>query len=799
MWKEYSLSYIKRNKASSFSIMVTGLIATLFFSMICCVFYNLWRYDIEHIIRDEGDWQGRIVNETGSADTEELQQGIQNHGNVERVNIWEDQDDRTVIDIYFEDVRQAFRDMPRIAEQAGLADAEVSCHDYLLSQYLIFNPEDEQPPMLLGFFILVMALAAGSLILIIRNAFAVSMNSRIHQMGILSSIGATPRQIRTCLLQEASALCIIPILAGSVGGIGLSLGLIRIMEWAVRDMSARAPVRFQYHPAVFLITILASGMTVFLSAWFPARRMGRLTPLQAVRNESEYQLKKRKESRILAALFGMEGELAGNALKARKRALWTSFTSLTLSFLAFSMFLCFITLSEISVNYTYYEKYKDSWDVMVKIEGAGNEDSSDIMESEPEEMLELKEVPKPEEMPETGEILDIENEAKSKGAGEIEEVRKIEGVESCVAYRKVTAFTRIEKEAFSEELQALGGMGAVCESAVQTGEDAWEVEVPLIILDDKGFAEYCRQIGVMPQLDGSIMLNRIWDSVNSNFRYREYIPFVKESMQELLLADEAKDKDEDDARGTVDDGRSDSVGYGVDDEKTSRLKIFAHTETPPVLREEYDDYALVQVIPVSLWRQISNRIKSERTGGEIYLRILASDDSKVNAIETAVNEIFSGGYSIETENRVQEEITNSNMMDAYRLIVGGLCALLAVIGIANLFSNTLGFLYQRKREFARYLSIGVTPGGIRKILWIEAIVIAGKPILVTMPLTILFVAFAVRASYLDPWEFIVAAPIMPMLAYVGFVFLFVGTAYYIGGRGLLNSDLGEILRDDVMA
>lgn len=56
------------------------------------------------------------------------------------------------------------------------------------------------------------------------------------------------------------------------------------------------------------------------------------------------------------------------------------------------------------------------------------------------------------------------------------------------------------------------------------------------------------------------------------------------------------------------------------------------------------------------------------------------------------------------------------MLNGYKLIIGALCVLLAFIGIANVFSNTLGFIRQRKREFARYMSIGMTPEGMRKCL-----------------------------------------------------------------------------------
>ncbi len=132
------------------------------------------------------------------------------------------------------------------------------------------------------------------------------------------------------------------------------------------------------------------------------------------------------------------------------------------------------------------------------------------------------------------------------------------------------------------------------------------------------------------------------------------------------------------------------------------------------------------------------------------------------------------------------------------MIFGAFCVLLATIGIANVFSNTLGFLRQRKREFARYMSVGLTPGEMRKIFCLEAFAIAGKPLLITLPLTVLFVQFAVSASYLDPIVFWAEAPVLPVVIFAAAIVLFVALAYYIGGKRLLQCDLNETLRNDTL-
>ena len=169
-----------------------------------------------------------------------------------------------------------------------------------------------------------------------------------------------------------------------------------------------------------------------------------------------------------------------------------------------------------------------------------------------------------------------------------------------------------------------------------------------------------------------------------------------------------------------------------------------------------------------------------------------------NMIETELTNVLGHDISFEVENRIQEKIDNDAMLNGYKLIIGALCVLLAFIGIANVFSNTLGFIRQRKREFARYMSIGMTPEGMRKMFWIEALVIAGRPVLITLPITVVFVWLMITASYLNPKEFLAMAPIVPILLFIVALFGFVALAYYLGGKKILKCDLVEALRTDYM-
>ncbi|MDE5866973.1 MAG: ABC transporter permease, partial [Lachnospiraceae bacterium] len=357
MWKDYSSDYIKNNSSSNLSVKLSAFISALLLSLLCGLFYNAWKYEVERIELENGDWQSRIIGELAREDIET----IKNFTNVKdiRVNENGDKGAETILDIYFNNMKYVFSDTPRIAEQAGISSDKIVYNYELMAMYLVRDSSDTAPRLIFPMFILITLAASFSLIIIIHNSFAVSMNARIHQFGIFSSIGATPKQIRTCLLQEAAALCAVPILMGNLLGIAGSMGLMHLSNiWLGSDIPGRHEAVPGYHPLVLLVTLFITVLTIWISAWMPAGKLSRLTPLEAIKNTGELQLKRRKNSHMLTFLFGVEGELAGNALKAQRKALRTATISLVCSFMAISVMLCFFSLSDISTRETYFERYQ---------------------------------------------------------------------------------------------------------------------------------------------------------------------------------------------------------------------------------------------------------------------------------------------------------------------------------------------------------------------------------------------------------------------------------------------------------
>ncbi len=740
MWKDYSSGYMKNNRSSSLSVMIAAFISALLLSLLCGLFYNTWKYEVERIEQEEGGWHSRISGKFAEEDME----AVKNFANVKDAVVNEKGADSAepVLDIYFDDMGSVFSDTPRIAQQIGTAPEKIVYNHELLAMYLVRDSSDTAPRLVFPMFILITLAASFSLIVIIHNSFAVSMNARIHQFGIFSSIGATPKQIRACLLQEAAGLCAVPILAGNLIGIAGSMGLIQLSNTLLgSDIPGRHKAVFGYHPLVLVLTLLVSVLTIWISAWLPAEKLSKLTPLEAIRNTGELQLKRRKNSYFLSLLFGVEGELAGNALKAQKKALRTASLSLILAFLAFSVMQCFFVLSGISTRETYFERYQGVWDVMATVKDA----DVDAFE-------------------------------------ETDRIQGMNGLESAIVYQKAIAKRIIAEEEMSEDMKSFGGFSHASGNYVTQADDGWLVDAPIIILDDNSFLAYCEQIGVKPQLNGAVILNQIRDVTNPDFRHPDFMPYVK-----------APDTGENAASILRQSGN---------EEMTARIPVLAYTEKVPVLREEYatlNYYELVHFIPVSLWKEIKGQIGGAEE--DSYICVRSTEDPSVeelNMLQDKISQSLSGKYTIESENRIQEYETNDKQIQGMMAIFGGFCILLAIIGIGNVFSNTLGFVRQRKREFARYMSVGMTPKELRKMFCTEALVIVGRPVLLSLPLVIIAVAYMLKTSYLEVEVFMAEVPLLPIFLFMLAILGSVALAYSLAWRNVRKISLSEVLRDDTM-
>ncbi|QHQ63521.1 FtsX-like permease family protein [Anaerocolumna sedimenticola] len=201
----------------------------------------------------------------------------------------------------------------------------------------------------------------GSIILLgsvslIYNAFAISLSERSRTLGMLASVGATKRQKRNSVFFEGFVIGCISIPIGLVSGylgIGITFWLISpIMQ---NLFNVTVPLKLIISTYGFVGAVLFSILLLFISAWFPAKRASKITPIDAIRQTLDISIKKKniKTSKLTRIIFGFEAELGLKNLKRNKHRYYATLFSMIISivlFLTASAFSVFLKESFVMAN-----------------------------------------------------------------------------------------------------------------------------------------------------------------------------------------------------------------------------------------------------------------------------------------------------------------------------------------------------------------------------------------------------------------------------------------------------------------
>jgi len=184
--------------------------------------------------------------------------------------------------------------------------------------------------------ILIIIIASVSLI---YNTFAISVSERIRQLGILASVGATKKQKKMNVYFEGFLIGMIGIPIGiltGIAGIGITLKALAPVMDSFTSLSTGS-LKLVVTLLSIIISVLLAAVTILISAWVPARRASKITPIDAIRQSKEVKLnaKKVKTSKLVRLIFGFEGEIALKNLKRSRRKYRVTVFSLIVSLVLF--------------------------------------------------------------------------------------------------------------------------------------------------------------------------------------------------------------------------------------------------------------------------------------------------------------------------------------------------------------------------------------------------------------------------------------------------------------------------------
>ena len=147
----------------------------------------------------------------------------------------------------------------------------------------------------------------------IRNSFAISISEKTKTYGMLTSVGATKKQIRRMVLFEGFVVGVIGITLGILLGIGVNMLLVYIINTIANNANLfgdNFTMAYKFSMMPVILAIVLSFVVIFLSVITSAIKASRVSPIQNIRNSDDIKAKKLKTPKLIRKIFGIGGVLS---------------------------------------------------------------------------------------------------------------------------------------------------------------------------------------------------------------------------------------------------------------------------------------------------------------------------------------------------------------------------------------------------------------------------------------------------------------------------------------------------------
>lgn len=354
-----------------------------------------------------------------------------------------------------------------------------------------------------GMMIIMLSLVSIGCIIVIYNSFAISVMERKKEFGLLSSIGATKRQLSHTVFFEAVVVGVIGIILGILGAyIGIGC-VILIINNLISDM-LEYKLHLVTNPLFIIIPVIFMIIVIGVSAFIPSRRASKVSPIEAIRQNDDIKINKKKirTSKLVLKLFGIEGEIALKNIKRNKKKYKVTIVSLFISIVLFISFSSYM-------NYTLNT-------------------ASSVM----------GEVPYDYQISYFGDDPNNDKEALDK----INEIVKSSDVKEYVSY-SVSNLSIIGNYTYSDEYLDFY-KSAYGDDGIKALNNLKYQYISIYILDDNSYNKYKKLIGI--DNDSVILLNKFKGvSYGNNKRVNYDIPVINNGNINIKICNFDNDEDVD--------------------------------------------------------------------------------------------------------------------------------------------------------------------------------------------------------------------------------------------------------------
>lgn len=254
--------------------------------------------------------------------------------------------------------QKAYELTENIVNHLKLDSSVVNMNDNLLFYYGTTKYDNVNSTFLPLILIALSVISIGCIV-VIYNSFAISTMERKKSFGLYASIGTTTKQIKKTVLFEAFIVGTIGILLGLLGGfLGIYI-VIQILNHLLAD-NFGIPFLFKAEPIYIIIPLLFMIMVILISAFLPAKRASKTSPIEAIRGNDDIKISKKevRTPKFIQKIFGIEGDIAYKNIKRNKKKYRITIISLFISIVLFNTFttyLDYIIKGTDSIDYYDYD------------------------------------------------------------------------------------------------------------------------------------------------------------------------------------------------------------------------------------------------------------------------------------------------------------------------------------------------------------------------------------------------------------------------------------------------------------